>query len=99
MPRIARTKACDADLFDISVYIARDNAASADALINTFHAKFQLLADFPSMGRRRPELGESIRSEPVGNYLIFYRPIRDGIQILRVLHGNRNLRRIFRRRR
>jgi toxin ParE1/3/4 len=27
----------------------------------------------------------------VGNYLIFYRPISDGIEIVRVLHGARDI--------
>jgi toxin ParE1/3/4 len=97
MPRILCTTKCDADLFDLSLYIARDNPSAAEALIDTFHEKFQMLAEFPSVGRQRPELGLKVRSQPVGNYVIFYRPIRDGIQVLRVLHGSRNLRRILRR--
>lgn len=97
MPRVVRTKTCDADLFEISAYIAQDNPTAADALIDTFHEKFQMLAEFPGIGRHRPELGNCVRSEPVGNYIIFYRPIRDGTQVLRVLHGARHLRSIFRR--
>ena len=98
MSRILRTKTCDADLLEIASYISSDNPAAADALIGTCHEKFLMLADFPSLGRQRPELGQRIRSQPVGNYVIFYRPIEDGILVLRVLHGSRNLRRIFRRR-
>lgn len=33
----------------------------------------------------------ALRSSPVGNYLIFYRPLPDGIEILRVLHGARDI--------
>lgn len=29
------------------------------------------------------------------NYLIFYRPLDDGVEILRVLHGARDIQRIF----
>jgi plasmid stabilization system protein ParE len=28
---------------------------------------------------------------PVGNYLIFFRPIQDGIEVIGVLHGKRNI--------
>ena len=28
---------------------------------------------------------------PVREYLIFYRPIDDGVEIVRVLHGKRNI--------
>ena len=45
------------------------------------------LAENPSLGRSRPELGRNIRSFPAGSYVIFYRAIDDGIEIVRVLHG------------
>jgi toxin ParE1/3/4 len=96
MPRILRTRSCDADLFDIAVRIAEHNPPAADALIDVFHRKFGLLAEFPSMGRQRPELGEGIRSLPIGNYMVFYRPVDDGIELIRVLHGSRNARRQLR---
>lgn len=54
MPRILKTRACDADLLEISAYIASDNPIAADALIDTFDEKFQMLAEFPRLGRYRP---------------------------------------------
>lgn len=33
----------------------------------------------------------NLRSHPHGNYVIFYRPIGDGIEIVRVLHGARDI--------
>ena len=53
----------------------------------------------PGLGPERPELGKGLRSFPVGNYLIVYRPANDGIHLIRVVHGSRNLRRLFRGRR
>jgi len=97
MPRIIRTKTADRDLLEIAAYIARDNPPAADALIDTFHEKFSLLSEFPRLGQERPELAADLRSLPVGKYLILYRPLRDGILVLRVVHGARNLRRLFRR--
>jgi toxin ParE1/3/4 len=43
------------------------------------------------MGAVRDELIPNLRSFPVGNYLIFYKPLPDGIEVLRVLHGARDL--------
>jgi len=57
------------------------------------------LAIVPNIGRARPELGKDVRSFPVRKYLLFYRPITGGIELLRVIHGARNLRKIFGRRR
>jgi toxin ParE1/3/4 len=62
-----------------------------------FDEKLKLLADFPGMGAMREDLGPSIRTFPVGNYLIIYRPMKSGIELLRVVHGARDLRRLFRR--
>jgi Plasmid stabilization system protein len=44
-----------------------------------------LLADFPEMGQKCDELEPDLRSFPVENYMIFYRPIDDGVQIVREL--------------
>ena len=49
----------------------------------------------PEVGRQRPDLAPNLRSLPAGNYVIFYRPIPDGIQLIRVLHGARDIPAIF----
>ncbi|MBD2690580.1 type II toxin-antitoxin system RelE/ParE family toxin [Anabaena catenula] len=36
-----------------------------------------------------------LRSFPVKIYLIFYRPIDQGIEIVRILHGSQDIERIF----
>jgi toxin ParE1/3/4 len=43
------------------------------------------------MGRARPELRPDLRSFPCGAYLILYRAVDDGVEIVRVVHGARNL--------
>ena len=58
---------------------------------------FELLADFPFIGRMRPDLGLNVRSYPVGNYLVFYVPVADGIEITRVIYGGRDLPKVFKR--
>lgn len=97
MRRIQRTPVVEEDLINIGKYIHARNPAAADRLLNEFEEKFQLLAEFPGLGQWRNDLAEGLRSFPVGNYLIFYFPLSDGITIVRVLHGARNLKRIFRR--
>ena len=57
--------------------------------------KCTTLAHFPNMGRRRDELLSSLRSFPVDDYLIFYRSIEGGIEILRVVSGYRDLEALF----
>ncbi|MDZ8108879.1 MAG: type II toxin-antitoxin system RelE/ParE family toxin [Nostoc sp. DedQUE12a] len=49
----------------------------------------------PEMGRKRDSLALNLRSFPVGNYLIFYRPIDQGIEVIRLLHGARDIQSLF----
>ncbi|MBM3832603.1 MAG: type II toxin-antitoxin system RelE/ParE family toxin [Verrucomicrobia bacterium] len=43
------------------------------------------------MGCRREGLTPHLRSFPVANHLIFYRPMDGGIEVARILHGARDL--------
>jgi toxin ParE1/3/4 len=47
------------------------------------------------MGRTRDELAPGIRSFPFSRYLLFYLPISDGIDVVRVLHGARDVDTVF----
>jgi toxin ParE1/3/4 len=80
-----------ADLSDIWQFIADDSDDQADAFIDLIDQNFQLLAQKSGLGRRREELAEGLRSFPVGRYVIFYLPIPGGVQIVRVLHGARDI--------
>ncbi len=43
------------------------------------------------MGRARDELSPGVRSMPFGRYVIFYEPLDDGIDVVRVLHSARDV--------
>ena len=93
---IVKLPRAKSDLVEIWGYIADDSEASADTFIETVDQKFNALAGRPNMGRHRDELADGLRSFPVGRYVIFYRPIPKGIEIVRVLHGARDLDAVFR---
>jgi toxin ParE1/3/4 len=95
--RLLKTPEAEEDLVEIALYIEGDNPDAADRLLDQFDQTFQRLSEFPLMGRHRDELAAGLRSFPVGNYVIYYLPLRDGIDVVRVLHGARDVRRIFRR--
>ena len=84
-----------ADLSDIWQFIAEDSDDQADAFIDLIDQKFQLLAQQSGLGRRREELAEGLRSFPVGPYVIFYLPVPGGAQIVRGLHGARDIEAAF----
>lgn len=95
MPVIVKLPRAKTDLVEIWDYIADDSEAHADAFIETVDQKFHVLAARPNIGRLREELVEGLRSFPVGRYVIFYLPFPEGIEIVRVLHGARDLDTIF----
>lgn len=83
------------DLEAIWLFIAQDNPEAADRFIQVIVSRFPMLASMPKAGRQREELSARLRSFPVGNYVIFYRPMENGIAIVRVLHGARDFPPLF----
>lgn len=99
--KIIRTPQSRRDLVEAAEYISRDNPGAALRLLDAVEEEFRKLAEMPGMGALReftdPRLGE-LRSWPVKsfrNYLIFYRLATDSIEIVRVLHGARNIEEIL----
>lgn len=83
------------DLDDIWLFIANDNPDAADRFYDLLLSKFLLLADQPLIGRCREDLHLNLRGFIVGNYIIFYRDTPEHIEIVRVLHGARDIENLF----
>lgn len=94
MSRYVFSDEAENNLTDIGQYVARESRQSAELLVRRIQSTCALLADFPSLGIQRPDLGHDVRSLPVRTtpYMILYRPIEDGVEILRVWHGRRAIR-------
>ena len=98
MGLIHRSPTSHRDYGEIWDYVAaHGDPCAADTLLETFDDKLRLISDFPGMGQARPDLRPRLRSFPVGDYLLLYRPLRGGIELARVIHGSRDLERIFKR--
>jgi toxin ParE1/3/4 len=90
------TEPAEADIDEILFYIAEDNLKAALSVYDRLLHCFEMLAQTPKAGRERKELRHDARSFPEGNYLIIYRIINSNdVEILRVLHGARDLDEIF----
>jgi len=89
--KIFRSPQAIKDLDDIWFYIAQDNVAAADRWIDHLLETALMLAEQPLMGRLRPELAPQIRSLPVKAYMLYYRPIEGGIELVRVLNSARDI--------
>ncbi len=87
MPRVHKTRHALTDLDDIWWHIARDNLPAADRFVRLVDEKLNILAEFPLMGVSREAFAPGLRGFSVGEYMIYYRPIEDGVRAERVLHG------------
>jgi toxin ParE1/3/4 len=95
MSRIRITPLAEQDLVEIWHFIARDDPPAADRLLDLLEEKYKLLADTPHMGPARPDIAKELRYHPVGSYLLLYRIISGGIELVRVVHGARDLQSLF----
>lgn len=91
MAVVRRSALAEQDYRDVWRYIASDNPDAADRLLRRIDAKLELYALNPSMGTMRDNLAPGLRSFSMGNYLVFYRAGTDGIELVRLLHGAREL--------
>jgi toxin ParE1/3/4 len=92
MGRCLVTPRADRDLDSIWSFIRADNPKAADAMIDRLTDTFDMLLTMPQAGGLRQEFRENLRSFAVENYVIFYRTVSEGIDILRVVHGRRDIR-------
>jgi toxin ParE1/3/4 len=95
MSRYVFTIQARLDIKEINRFIARENPQAATRFVDAVEEKCKVLADFPNMGRSFDYLAPSLRGFSVGNYLIFYRQIENGIEVERVLSGYRDFDALF----
>jgi toxin ParE1/3/4 len=95
MPSVVIRPKALGDLAEIWVYIAEDSPRQADAFAAAIDREIRGLARHPLIGRARPELFTDLRSLPFRRYVIFYLPRKRGIEVVRVLHGARDLKPLF----
>ena len=95
MARYFLTIPAKEDIKEIASYIAQFNPDSARRLTQAIKQQCKLLANFPNMGRNQDDFESGLQSFPVENYLIFYRAVGEGVEILRVLSGYQDVEAIF----
>lgn len=99
MSRYSLTRLAHEDLDAIWDYLAIecDNPSAAEEQLRRIHETLTLLAAQPRLGQAsgvRPDL----RHFPVNPYVVFYCPANDGIQVIGVVHGARDMDAVLRNR-
>ena len=96
MGRYITSKAAERDVQRILSYIRERNPGAIKRVKSELRSAMRTLADFPGFGHLRMEAGDdSLRFWSVYSYLIVYRPNTKPLEIVRVIHGARDLGRIF----
>ena len=92
MPKILRTSKAKQDAIEIWSYIGADSEEAADRVIDEIDQRLRSLSRFPHSGKAVPFIASGVCCSPVGRYVVYYRPIEDGIEVLRILHERRQQR-------
>lgn len=95
MARVRVSPQAETDLEENWLTIALESPSAADRLLRRIATKFERLAEFPDMGAPKPDIAPTARILVEGNYLILYEPTADGVEVVRVIHGARDLRDLF----
>lgn len=97
MSRVERTDRSVTDIVSHALVIARRQPEAARRFVAAVEDAIRKLADMPGMGAIRgspdPDLA-GLRQWPVKgfrNFLVIYRPLRDGIVVVRVMHGAQDI--------
>jgi toxin ParE1/3/4 len=100
-PEVILTPQAREDVKQIAAYIKEDSPQTSMAFRQTLENIYELLVEVPEIGTARnfhnPEM-KGLRMLPVrqfDKYLIFYRSTPEGLEIVRVIHGARDLPSLF----
>jgi toxin ParE1/3/4 len=88
------TSAAFRDLAEIAEYISRDKPGAASAWLEKIEATCLAIANNPTLGDEQLHLGQGIRATAVGRYVIFYRQSKGRAEVLRVICGDRDIKRL-----
>lgn len=95
MARAIRSEQAQQDLEQILDYLDSQSTQAADRFALKFEQTCDLHAMHPGIGASSEEYAPNLRHFTVWNYAVFYRPIDDGIEIIRIIHGARDIPKLF----
>ena len=83
------------DLESISAYFTDVNIEAGEKFLQGFSKRCKQLASFPNIGRSYDDLQIGLRGLTMSGYIVLYRLIDDGIEIVRVVNGRQDLGALF----
>jgi|HubBroStandDraft_3_1064219.scaffolds.fasta_scaffold192553_2 toxin ParE1/3/4 len=96
MGKVRKFPGAEQDLVEIGLYIAENSPTHAERFIDAIEKECQKLADSPFvLGRSCEGLHSALRRLNFKRYAIVYRPVANGIELVGVFHGSRELEAMF----
>lgn len=95
MARVFFTRRAREDLIDIWSHIAKDDPHAADRVLDRLNEAANRLAEHPEMGAARDDIRPGLRYRVIGSYLLLYRLVDAGVEIVRAVHARRDIFSLF----
>ena len=96
MTRVRITTPALDDLADLWSFHARESEPRAQAWVDAILKTIALLEVTPLIGHERQEsFLKGFRSLTYKRYIIFYRVLGSEVQVLRIIHGHRDIESVF----
>jgi toxin ParE1/3/4 len=95
MAQILRTEQAQQDLESILDHLDSQSIETGDRFAERFDQTCELHATHPQLGASAEEYAPNLRLFTVWNYTVFYRPIDGGIELIRIIHGARDIPKLF----
>ena len=89
------TREADEDLFQIHEWLERISEQVAKRTILQIDSECRKIAEMPGIGTRCDHIRAGMRKWIFRKYLIFYEVKAEGVLVVRILHGRRDLRTAF----
>lgn len=82
-------------MIEITDYFAGYDVESGERFLCKFNRKCSQLVTFPKSGKSYASIRPGLRGISIDGYVIFYRLLDNGIEILRVVSGRRDFPAMF----
>ena len=92
---IKYTAHAEADLDEIIEFYITENPEYAKKIFQEIASKLTSLEKNPNLGKPKDEILFHLRSFPAKKYIIFYTPIKGGIEVFRIIHSSRDIEGLF----
>jgi toxin ParE1/3/4 len=85
------------DVVELATHIGQDSVTAANRFLDACDSTFQLLAEAPGIGGSYPTKNDRLaglrvfRVKKFPSHLTFYLQRQNGIEIVRVVHGSRDI--------